>query len=285
MGVLHLPCSVQLMGAKGKGRKGEGHTFTRRPAFPICAQSWGGVSPAWKGERVRQRGCAQVGATQQEGEGACNLPLHAPLPPSVPPLFACHVAHKGGGWAQGGEVGVLGRGCHVGDVAAHPCTLFTNWGGGDVPHADLLLCPVRANERPPFVLERGHQRGSGVFHAPCPVQVIGGSGQREGGLPFARRPASLFVCRGEVVRSLCMEVGGTSRAPEAGVQRRGLCRIGGGGGGVCLHPKPFCTPPCVCFPAKGAGRCQQVKARGGGVTQDVLLFTCCFGLFLFVLNF
>jgi hypothetical protein len=43
MGVLHLPCSVRLMGAKGKGRKGEGHTFTRRPAFPICAQSWGGV--------------------------------------------------------------------------------------------------------------------------------------------------------------------------------------------------------------------------------------------------
>jgi hypothetical protein len=206
---------------------------------------------------------------QQEGEGAHNLPLHAP-PLYLPCLHAALHA-KGGGWAQGGEVGGARRGHHVGDMAAHPCTLFTNGGGGGVPRVNPLLCPVGGQMRGPRLYMSGGEP-KGWWGVLCSLSCANHRGLRlrpNGGAYLL----CATLCPHSCVPCLCTEVrwcnpcawrvGGTSRGrAEAGAMRHW------GGGVYACTPTPFAHPLRVCFPAKGGGRCQWEEARGGGVVFD-----------------
>jgi hypothetical protein len=204
------------------------------------------------------------------------------MPP--PPLYLPHshaaLLAKGGGWAQGGTTS---------HVAAHPCALFTNGGGGVMPCRPVPMPCRRANKRPLFAHEQGQAKGvlgGSVLPVLCTSRGLRPKG---GGRTFCTAPC---------VPHLCAEVGWHKpcawRVVPAGHQRgcaqAGHVASGGGGEGVCLHPL------CVCFLAKGGGHCQQVEVRGGRVGDrsfphvsrihgDALLFMHCFALFSFILTF
>jgi hypothetical protein len=89
-------------------------------------------------------------------------------------------------------------------VAAHPCAVFANGGeGGGVCRVDQVTrALLGVNESPHFA----HKQGQGVkgwwgSHAPCPVQVIGGKGEREGGRTFR-------VCYGRSTVVSNVDIGG-----------------------------------------------------------------------------
>jgi hypothetical protein len=147
---------VRLSGARGE-REGGAYLYAL-PFIHRLRTEAGWREPCGRKGRGRQRGCALAGAAQQEGAGACNCLLHAPAP-SVPPLFACRVACKGGRAAQGGRRAALGRRRHVSHVAAHPCALFANGEGGGVPRRPAPVPCRGANERPPLAHERGRAKG------------------------------------------------------------------------------------------------------------------------------
>jgi hypothetical protein len=157
-------------------------------------------------------------------------------------------------------------------------------------HADLFPCPVGGQTRGPCLhMNRG--RPKGCWGVPCSLSCArqGGSGQREGGVPFAQRLASP-ICAQRWGGTNPVHGGWCQQGTSGGVHRRAMWHQGGGGEGVCLHPL------CVCFLAKGGGHCQQVEVRGGRVGDrsfphvsrihgDALLFMHCFALFSFILTF
>jgi hypothetical protein len=211
---------------------------------------------------------------QQEGEGAHNLPLHAP-PLYLPCLHAALHA-KGGGWAQGGEVGGARRGHHVGDMAAHPCTLFTNGGGGGVLRVNPLLCPVGGQMRGPRLYMSGGEP-KGWWGVLCSLSCANHRGLRlrpNGGAYLL----CATLCPHSCVPCLCTEVrwcnpcawrvGGTSRGrAEAGAMRHW-------GGGYMLAPQPLLHTPCVCvFLQRG-----EVAASGRKQEEEgwclIILPTC-----------
>ena len=96
-------CPVRLSGAKEGGR-----TFARCSAFPICAQRRGSANPArergrkqgapaqrsWRGGAPR--GCAQAGATQQEGMGCKQCVCFPHLFCTSARLLCCAQSGEGG---------------------------------------------------------------------------------------------------------------------------------------------------------------------------------------------
>ena len=62
-----------------------------------------------QGEGAGEEGALTGRGTQQEGEGACKLCLHAPSSPSVHPRLHANVHAKGGGSRQQGEEAGGGR--------------------------------------------------------------------------------------------------------------------------------------------------------------------------------
>jgi hypothetical protein len=178
---------------------------------------------------------------QQEGAGACKLPLHAPTPSVLPP-FACCVAHKGGRAPQGGEEGGARKGVpHLPHGSASLCHLCKWGGGGQRVHRPAPVPCWGANERPPFTHEWGWAKGvvGGLRSLSCASHQGLGSKGRAYLSHAAQRP--LFAPRGGVVRTLCMEGGGNRGGPQWGTHRQGPCSMRG----VCLHPYPPCTPLCV----------------------------------------
>jgi hypothetical protein len=106
-------------------------------------------------------------------------------------------------------------------------------------HADLFPCPVGGQTRGPCLhMNRG--RPKGCWGVPCSLSCArqGGSGQREGGVPFAQRLASP-ICAQRWGGTNPVHGGWCQQGTSGGVHRRAMWHQGGGGRGY------VCTP-CVC---------------------------------------
>ena len=115
-----------------------------------------------------------------------------------------------------------------------------------MPRADPLPYPVGANERPPFVLERGRQRGGGAFRAPCSVRVIGGLGPKGGGRTF-RVPPCVPRLRAEARwRDPCAWRVGAPAGPSGGRAEAGGYAASGG----MLAPQTLLHAPVRVFSRK-----------------------------------
>jgi hypothetical protein len=190
------------------------------------------------------------GGHTARGGGGTQSAFACPPPLYLPHLHAALHA-KGGGQAQGGEVGGARRGRHVGGMAAHPCALFANGGGGGMPRVDPLLCTVRGQTRGPCSYMSGG-KPKGWWGVPRSLSCANhwGFGLRPNGGAYL---LCATLCPCSCVPHLCVEarwrdpcawrVGGSSRAPAGGAQRWGPCSTGGG---YMLAPQPLLHPPCVC---------------------------------------
>jgi hypothetical protein len=163
---------------------------------------------------------------------------------------------SGDGW------GVLGRGrrkgasrLQRGGPSLH-CLCKWGRGRGGMPCGPGDPCPVGCKQESPRF---AHKRGWGVkgwwgSHAPCPVQVIRGEGEREGGHTFRAPPYLPHLC-GVAWHRPHARRAGRNRVPPptmgGGTSRgRGPCS-NRGGGGMFIPPPPLDTPfICIC-PQRG----------------------------------
>jgi hypothetical protein len=241
-------------------REGGGRSFHTLPYIPhLCTEPGWGKPCTWKGRRGEPMRGRTVGGHTARGGRGMQKAVCMPCPLCTSPICMPCCMQRGEGRRKGERRGA--QGYHV--PHGSPCTLFTNGGGGVMPHRPIPVHCQGANERPHSRMNRSRPKGQWGVLCSLSCACQGGSGQREGGVPFIHHPAS----------HLCTEVGGANPAHGGRGKQGGWHQQGTSGGthrqatwhrGGMFAPLPL-AHPCVCFLTKGGGRFQRVEVRGGRV--------------------